>query len=527
MSSVEELVGVIFILFIAFAALAILAQRLNLPSSILLVLAGLVLGFVPGLPRIALDPNLILLLFLPLLLYSSAWSTSWRDFRANLRPISLLAIGLVLITTIVIALVVHIVTGLSLPASFVFGAIISPTDAIAATAIAQRLGVPRRIVTVVEGESLVNDATGLVAYRFAVVAVVAGTFLLAEVSIQFVIVSLGGIAIGLLVGIVAAWVHHHLDDPSTEMVITLLTPFAAYLPAEALNVSAVLAVVTAGLYLTWRSTNLFSPNTRLQITSAWNIVIFLLNNFVFILIGLQLPSILSALANTSPVVLLWYAFIVSFAVILVRILWVFPATYLPRWLNPQLRHNDPFPGWRNVVVVSWTGMRGVVSLAAALALPTITSHGVPFPGRDLIIFLTFAVILATLVIQGLSLPALIHILRLSDDGERTRETRLAREMAARAAIERIDELNPENPELQDGMNDLRGHYQHRLQLLNQGLSEDKKTNFITYQHIRREALGAERKAIIQLRNRGEINDEVLHTIEHEIDLEEQRWVVER
>jgi len=421
-------------LLLAVAALATLATRLGVPYPILLVLGGSALGFVPGLPSVELDPELVFLLFLPPLLYVSALFTSWRDFRANIRPISLLAVGLVLMTTFVVAAVVHTVIGIPWVAAFVLGAIVSPTDAIAATTVAQRLGVPRRIVTILEGESLVNDATGIVAYRVAVAAVVTGAFSIWEAGLQFVVGAAGGVAVGFAVGWIVVWARRHLsEDPSVQNTVSLLTPFVAYLAAEELPhslwkflhelsgvpgdlyFSGVLAVVTTGLYLGRKGPYVISSGTRLQGYATWELITFLLNGLIFILIGLQLDSVVEGLDEYTAGQIISYAVLVSLTVILVRVIWVFPATYAPRWAIRRIRERDPSPPWRSVSVIAWTGMRGVISLAAALALPFQAAAGVPFPDRNLIIFLTFCVILATLVVQGLSLPVLIRTLGLEDD----------------------------------------------------------------------------------------------------------------
>jgi len=530
--SISSILILVLGLLVAVVALAIIAPRLHIPYPILLVLGGLLLGFVPGLPRFTLDPDVVFLLFLPLLLSSSAWQTSWRDFHANLRPISLLAFGMVLLTTIVVAVVVHVlIPGLPWAVAFVLGAIVSPTDAVAATAIAQRLGIPQRIVTILEGESLVNDATGLVAYRFAVAAVVTGVFSLGEASLQFVVVSVGGIALGLVAGWGLSYVHRWLDNPPLEITVTLVTPFAVYLLGEeVLHVSGVLATVTTGLYLTWRAPTFFSSGTRLQAEAVWAMLIFLLNGLVFILIGLQLPGILAILNTTiaqrSPILLVWYAALVSLTVILVRLVWVFPQALLPRLLSRRLREHDPYPGWRTVVLIGWTGMRGVVSLAAALALPEVTAEGAAFPERAFVIYLTFGVILATLVVQGLSLPLLIRGLGLHDDGASERQETQARLTAAQAALARLDELASQNEVSQESAQHLRKHYEAQVRSITKRFkkAEDEpgEDHATTYQQLQREALQAERSAVIGLRNRGEINDEVLRRIERELDLEEQR-----
>jgi monovalent cation/hydrogen antiporter len=532
----------ILILLAAVAALATLASRINIPYPILLVLGGLVLGFVPGLPRVDLEPEVVFLLFLPPLLYVSAIFTSWRDFRANLRPISLLAVGLVLMTTCVVAAVAHWAIDLPWASAFVLGAIVSPTDAIAATSVAQRLGVPRRIVTVLEGESLVNDATGIVAYRIAVAAVVLGTFSLWQAGLQFVIGAIGGIAVGLAVGWGIIWARRHVaDDPDIQNTISLLTPFTAYLLAEEPShwawgqlglpgefaFSGVLAVVTTGLYLGRRAPGVISPETRLQGYAFWELVTFLLNGLIFALIGLQLEGIMERLSERTPYSvpeLVLYGALVSLAVILARFLWVFPATYVPRWLSRHIRQHDPSPPVRQVTVIAWTGMRGVISLAAALALPLTTAGGEPFPGRDIILFLTFCVILATLVVQGLSLPVLIRALGLEDDGSQEREEIEGRIEVANAALARIEELVQEEWVREDTAERVRGLYNYRRSRFaarsdgDDGLEERSAA----YQRLMRDLLHAQRTALIRLRNEGWIGDEVMHRIEHDLDLEESR-----
>ena len=515
-------------MLLAVAALALLARKLHIPYPILFVIGGLLLGLIPSLPRVRLDPELVFVFFLPPLLYPAAMFTSWRDFRANLRPISLLAIGLVLFTTVAVALLAHHFMGLPLAAGFVLGAIISPPDAIAATAIAQRLRIPRRIVTILEGESLVNDSTALVAYQFAKVAVVTGTFSWLQASGQFFLVSLGGILLGLAVGWLAEWFHRRVEDAPIEVTVSLLTPFAAYLPAEHFGVSGVLSVVAAGLYLGWRLPEITDYRTRLEARPVWDMVGFLLNGFVFILIGLQFPEVLSGLTDKTytPQQLIWYAVITSAAVIGVRILWVFPATYLPRILFKRICERDPCPSWRHVMIIGWTGMRGVVSLAAAMALPLEIKPGVPFPGRDLILFLTFVVIFVTLVLQGLSLPPLIRWLGIKDDGTREREEREARLKANQAALIRLTEIAESDPTKADAMQRLRVEYEdHILQLKASAPGRaGKKVRIFSdeYERLSQVALEQERKTLLELRNTSAISDEVLREIQSDIDLAEAR-----
>jgi monovalent cation/hydrogen antiporter len=512
-------------MFIAVVVLAALATWTRLPYPILLVLGGLALGFLPGLPRITLDPDLVLLLFLPPLVYSSAWLTSWREFRANLRPILWLSVGLVLATTVLVAVVAHEGLGFSWPVAFVLGAVVSPTDAVAATATARRFGLTRRVVTLIEGESIVNDATGLVVYRFGIAAVITGAFFLWQASLQFVLVSVGGLLIGLVVAVPLAWVHRRLDDAPIEITLTLLTPFVVYVLAQAMAVSGVLAVLAAGLYLSRQSARFFSSNTRLQAYAVWTVLVFVLNGALFLLIGLQLRSILQAVAASAPLALVQDAVVICLAVILIRIAGVLATAYLPRWLDPGLRRRDPYPDWRNVVVVAWTGLRGGVSLAAALAIPLVIAGGMPFPDRDLLIFLTFCVILATLVLQGLSLDPLIRLLKLEVDTSLEQEHARAHLAAAHAAQRRLDELAGEEWVPEAYVQRLRAFYdeQERLNTARlDGTADHEDFDRATAQNrLRQEVLRAQRAKVIRLRDQGRIDDEVLRLVERELDLEEQ------
>jgi monovalent cation/hydrogen antiporter len=512
-------------LFVAVVALAALATWTRLPYAILLVLGGLALGFMPGLPTITFDPNLVLLLFLPPLVYSSAWLTSWREFRASLRPILLLAVGLVLATTVLVAVLAHVALGLSWSVAFVLGAVVSPTDAVAASTTARRLGLSHRVVTIIEGESIVNDATGLVVYRFAVAAVISGAFSLWQASLQFFVVSIGGLLVGLVVAVPLAWIHRRLDDAPIEITLTLLTPFAVYALAQALEVSGVLAVLAAGLYLSRQSSRMFSSNTRLHAYAVWAVLIFVLNGILFLLIGLQLRGILQRVASRAPLTLARDAVLLCLAVILVRLVYVIAAAYLPRWLDPGLRRRDPYPGWRNVIVVAWTGLRGGVSLAAALAIPLFIRDGVPFPERNLVIFLTFCVILATLVLQGLTLDPLIRLLKLEADTTSDQEHARAHLAAARAAQRRLDELASEEGVSEAEVQQLRSFYdeQERSNRARLDGSEDAEDLHRTTarNRLRQEVLTAERRAVIRMRDQGHIDDEVLRQVERELDLEEQ------
>ena len=524
----------VFVLLVAVVVLASVATRLRVPYPILLVVGGLALGFVPGLPRITLDPALVLFLFLPPLIYSSAWLTSWRDFHADLRSILLLAIGLVLACTTLVAVVAHAALGLTWPVAFVLGALVSPTDAVAASATVQRLGVARRVVAILEGESMLNDATGLVTYRFAVAAVVSGVFTFWQASWQFVVVSAGGILIGLLIAWPVAWLHRHLDDAPREITITLLTPFAAYLLADALGASGVLAVLAAGLYLSRQSAALFSPNTRLQADSFWTVLVFLLNGLVFVLLGLQLRGILETLTGQSPAVLIGYVALVTLVVIVVRLAWVAVATSVLRLLARFSLITYRWGGWRNALLVGWAGMRGAVSLAAALALPVTIVGGRPFPARDLLIVVTFGVILCTLVGQGLSLTPLIRALGVQPDGKAEQELRLARHEVTLAALARLDELAATEGMPQEVVADQRAHLEQKLDRRGPpaggedqgdggdgGDGEKPADAWAAARYLRREVISAERSALIALRNQGKIDDEVVRRLERDLDLEQQ------
>jgi Na+/H+ antiporter len=518
-----QIVEILLGLLVAVAALVTIARKLAIPYPILLILGGLVLGFIPNLPSVVLDPDLVFLIFLPPLLYWDALTTPIRELRTNIRSILLLAIGLVLTTMTVVGVVAHFAIGLPWPVAFVLGAIISPTDTVAASAIAQRLSLPRSIIAVLEGESLLNDATALVAYSAASGVVASGSFSLLQTGWQFVIASVGGIIVGLLVGLLVFWIRHYLHDPPVENTVSLLTGFVAYLPAQALGLSGVLSVVASGLFLERQGPKIVSPQTRLQATQFWQVVTFLLNGLLFILVGLQLNSIMASNALPSAGNLALDAVLICLTIILVRIAWVFPGAYLPRFLSQRLsrrvRESDLYPSWKAVAVVAWTGMRGGVSLAAALALAP------NFPERSLIVFLAFCVILATLVVQGLTLPPLIQWLDLAEDGVLKQEEEKARMKIFQAAFARLEELAHEDWVSQEIIEDLRTHYmqmKHKHKARLDGEDNIFTERIAVYQRLQRELLAAKRKTLIALRDSGIINDEVLRKIQYDIDMEEVR-----
>jgi monovalent cation/hydrogen antiporter len=521
---------VLLALLLAVAALLAAAPALRIPYPILLVLAGLALGFVPGVPTLTLPPELVLVAILPPLLYSSAFFTSLRELRANVRPIGLLAVGLVITTMVAVAVVAHaLVDDMSWSAAFVLGAVVSPTDPIAATAIMRRLGVPRRVVSIVEGESLVNDGTALVLYRVAVTAAVAGTFSIWDASWRLLWSVVGGVAIGLVVGVVVAAVRRRLDNPPVEVTIALLTGYLAFIPANAVEASGVLAVVTVGIYLGWHTPELTSYQTRLQGAAVWEIFTFVLNALLFVLVGLQLPRILDALTGFSAGQLVRWALLVTGTVVVTRLLFVPVFTFLPwRWVR-TFGPNDPPPSLARAFVVSWAGMRGAVSLAAALAIPLVTDAGGPFPQRDLIVFLTFCVILGTLVVQGLTLPVAIRMLGIEADNLDVKEHAKARIKAADAALARLEELEGEDWVRAETAERLRGLYGFRRTRFMSRFNEDDdgaiEEQSLAYQRLRRELFDAERSAIVDLRRRGVIDDEVERRLYRDLDLEDARLEV--
>jgi monovalent cation/hydrogen antiporter len=510
------------------AALLASADLLRIPYPILLVMGGVAIGAVPGMARIELPPDLVLVAVLPPLLYGTAFFTSLRELRANAGPIALLAIGLVLSTTLIVAVIAHAaIPGFDWPTAFVLGAIVSPTDPTAATAIAQRLGLPRRLIGVIEGESLVNDGTALVAYRFALAAVVTGSFSVADASLRFVVNVVGGIAIGVTVGYVIRRVRRRLDNPPVEITISILSGYFAYLPAQAAGVSGVLAAVTVGIYIGWHTPELTTPQTRLQGQAVWEILFFVLNALLFALVGLQLPLIMDRLSGSSTATLVTYGAAVTAAVVGARLAWIFATAYLPQLLRPGASAGGTAPRWKPAIVLTWSGMRGAVSLAAALALPLATDAGAPFPNRELIVFLTFAVIVGTLGLQGLTLPALIRLLGLEDDGLAAKEEAKARIHAAEAALARLGELVNEDWVRADTADRMRGLYDFRRERFRaryrpeegDGGAEDRS---VSYQRLRRELLDAEREAVVELRRSGRIDDDVMRRVVRDLDLEDAR-----
>jgi monovalent cation/hydrogen antiporter len=522
---VEHVELVVFGLLLGVAALAVLARIVGVPYPITLVVGGSVIGFIPGVPSVELEPELVLLIFLPPLLYGAAFFTSLRDLRRNARPIALLAIPLVGVTMVAVAVVAHEVIGLGWGESFVLGAIVSPTDAVAPAEIMRRIGAPRRLVTVVEGENLTNDWTALVLYRFAVAAVVTGSFSLVEATGKFVLTGVGGLVIGLAAGWIIKEVRSRIDDPPTEITISILSGYAAYLPAEELGASGVIAAVTVGIYMGWHTPQLTTPIMRIQGISVWEILTFLLNAVLFLLVGMQLPRVIDDITGYSAGELIVWGLLISLVVIVVRLLWGFTVTYLIRAIDRRPIQRERRASWEERLVIGWAGMRGSVSLAAALALPLQTDAGAAFPARDLIILLAYVVILVTLVGQGLTLAPLIERLEVTDDGSEEREEVMARVRLAEAALARVEELREEDWARDDTLDRVHGMYDYRRRRFaarEDGDADHYEERTGAYQRLMVEVFDAQREELIGLRNRGDISDEVRRRVERELDLEESR-----
>jgi CPA1 family monovalent cation:H+ antiporter len=508
-------------LLVVVAVLVTISRRIRVPYPVLLLLGGLVVGLIPGIPPLQLDPDIVFLVVLPPLLYVSAFLTPIRDFRANLKNISSLAIGLVAVSAAVVAfMAMALVPGMSWPLAAALGAIVSPPDAVAATAIAQRLAVPRRVISILEGESLLNDASALTIYRAAIGAAAA----VATVSVvgslgSFVFVALGGILIGLVVGWIATWVRLHLTDTPVEITVSLITPYAAYLPAELLGVSGVLAAVTAGLYVGRRASQIMGSEARLAGRAVWESLVFLLTGVVFLAIGFQISTISRQMDRTTLLQLAAVGVLVSAALIVVRAIWVFGLSLRDLLAKDQRRIR-----LRESIVLSWAGMRGVVSLAAALAIP-ISLPGNALPARDAIIIITFTVILVTLVGQGLTLPLVIRALRLGGDADEGHEESHARRELIEEALRRIDDLEKRWPNHKPLIDQLRTGYQHRAEheeQLHEAPGNEAEQELVEHRQIRSDVIDAQRDALAAMRDRGAIDDDVLRNIERDLDLEEIR-----
>lgn len=526
-------IEIVFLLLLLFVVVfGALARRLAIAYPIVLVVGGLLLSFIPGIPKVTLNPDLVFFVILPPLLYSAAWLTSWREFSYNLVSIFLLAFGLVTFTVVGVTQAGQwFLPGFDWRVGLVLGAIVAPTDAIAATSIAKRLGLPRRTVDILEGESLLNDASALLALEFGIGLLVAGhvpTF--SEGVLRLCYLTAAGIAVGLVIGEIVHLVEHRLDDAPIEIAMSILTPYVAYLVADFIRASGVLAVVACGLYLSRKSSHFFSPTVRLQAWAVWDSLTFILNGLVFVLIGLQLPYVMGAIRDHNLRTLILYGLAFSGLLILLRVIWMFPGAYLANVIRSRLlRQTEPLPPARHIFIVGWTGMRGVVSLAAAIAIPQTLSDGAPFAQRNMIIFLAFSVILVTLVLQGLTLPPLIRALGVAATSDSQPEEREARRAILQAALSYLEKSRSEaDSEGAEVYEDLAQHYRHRFATLaDEGDgSQDgiDPTFYKRFNDLSRELLRVERQTAVQLRNQRRISDELLRVIEHELDLGEARLI---
>jgi CPA1 family monovalent cation:H+ antiporter len=521
-------VEALFLLLLLFVALfAGLARRLRVPYPILLVIAGLILSFLPGMPRVDLNPDVVFLVFLPPLLYAAAWALSWREFQRNFSSIAMLAVGLVLFTILGLAIVAgKLLPGCDWRSGVLLGAVVAATDAIAATSIARRVGLPQQIVDILEAESLVNDGTGLVALQFGLLILVTGrTPSVIESMGRLVYLTGGGVLIGLAVGALVAWFERWVDDGGIEIVISILVPYATYLLGARIRVSGVMAVIACGMYMSRKSATYMSPRVRLQATAVWDALTFVLNGIVFVLIGLQLPYVMAQISGTSHPVLLKYGLGFSIVMIAVRMAWVYGETYLSyalrRWVR-KVETDPPMP--RTIFIIGWGGMRGVLSLAAAISLPYTRFGGRPFPQRNMIIYLAFCLMFATLVVQGLTMPWLIRLLGMSQTEPGNSEEHEARRILLREAITHLSRRRSKNRDESAMFSELIAVYQRRLD----ALPEEQEVELLgTVDRSARKGallsvLQVEREALIRLRDEDQINDEVLRTLQHELDLAESR-----
>ncbi len=525
--------SVIIIIMLGIIILGLISAKYKFPFPIVLVLAGLCISLIPGLPTITLNPEVVFLIFLPALLYGAAWNTNLHEFKSTFRSITMAAVALVLFTVVIIAIVAHaVIPGIDWPLAFLIGAIVSPPDAVAAASITKGLGLHPRLLAILEGESLLNDASGLIAYKYALAAILAGNFVLWQASLNFLLVAFGGIAIGLILAHLIFLVHKtFICDAVIEVSLTILTPFMAYLLAEHFHCSGVLAVVTAGLYLSYRSSEMLSNQSRIIAFSVWEVVLYILNSLVFILIGLQLRSVVQGISNEySYAQLALYGTVISLAVILARFIYVYPAAYIPRLLSKKIR-KEPFLK-ANLIVFGWAGMRGVVSMAAAMALPLTMPDGSAFAHRNLVIYLTFCVILTTLVLLGLTLPWVIRKLKIIPYSIVSQEYEVRTKVVSEAITHIEANLSLVNENL---LNNIKSKYEVKFNRLQKtdlpsnyfGNGNTLEGNiFNEFSQMQIDLIAVERKSLQQLHKAGEANEEILRKMERELDLEETRLEME-
>lgn len=528
--------GFLIILMLLFlvSMLVMVGQKLRISYPVFLVIGGLIISFIPGIPRVNIDPDLVFLIVLPPLLYEAAWQTSWHSFWKYRRPIGLLGFGLVLFTSGIVALVSTLmIPGFTPALGFLLGGIISPPDAVAATSVLRGLRIPKRIVSILEGESLVNDAASLIIYRFAITAVFTGAFAWQRAVSEFFIATLMGIAIGLLIAHVFYVIHRWLPTtPNIDTALSFMTPYFMYIAAEHFNYSGVMAVVSGGLFLSFRSHEILNYNSRIQSTNFWATVSFIFNGLVFILIGLQLPSVEEGLHDGTLAEAILYGVVISLVTILIRMIWVYPATFLPRWLSKGIREREPRPNWQGVFVVSWAGMRGVVSLASALSIPLTLFWGDPFPMRNLILFITFVVILFTLVVQGLTLPLIIKWLNVGTQEEAQHTAEAEQETTIRlrlmkAAQEKLHIKYSSHIHGNELLENLKLQLHSNISFVSQRLEslERRDTEIADmdlHNRVMYDLIKAQRRELSRLRREREFDDETLRRHEAQLDLDEAR-----
>jgi Na+/H+ antiporter len=522
----NHLLLVLTMLF-AVSMLALLSEKLKVPYPIVLVLAGLIISFIPGVPLVRMRPDIIFLIFLPPLLYSAAWNTAWSEFWHLRRSIGTLAFGLVIFTATGIAFVSYwLIPNFSLAAGFLLGSIISPPDAIAATSVLQKLKIPRRVTTILDGESLLNDATSLIVFRFALISILTGQFIFWDAAVGFISVAIMGVVIGLAIGHMVYLIHKNLPTTAgTDTALTLITPYLMYLTAEHFHFSGVLAVVSGGLLVSYRSADIFAYNSRLQSLTVWSVLVFLLNGIVFILIGLQLPQIIKGIEGYSFPHIIFYEVIISLVTIIIRLFWVFTVNYLTRLLKPRRATREDRFYWKAVFIVGWSGMRGVVSLASALAIPLTLSTGIAFPYRSLILFITFTVILATLILQGLSLPFLLRWLKLETHENDVQQENTLRYKLAIAVIDYLERNCPTEIAEIPVFARVKSRYERMAELANKSLlaDDDLPPSFMkTYRDMLLEIIRVRRDALKKMHRDNIFADHLIRAKERELDLEEAR-----
>jgi Na+/H+ antiporter len=524
----DGLLIVIALLFVV-SMLAMVSSRLRISYPILLVLAGLGISIIPGIPEIKLDPDIVFIIFLPPLLYSSAWSMSWHEFWAMRRPIGMLAFGLVLFTAVAVAYFSNwLIPDFPLVLGFLLGGIVSPPDAIAASSVLEGMKISKQVTTILEGESLVNDASSLIVYRFALAALFTGRFVFWKAGMDFLVVISLGILIGLAIAHIVYAIHRWLPTtPTIDTAITLISPYLMYLGAEHFHCSGVLAVVSGGLFLSYRSQDIFDYGSRLTTTGVWNVVVFLLNGVVFILIGLQLPMIIRGLGEYSLRAVIGYGVAISVVAIVVRLLWVYPGAYLPRMIDRRVRRRERRPGSRQVFIIGWSGMRGLVSLASALAIPIALPGGEGLPHRNLILCITFIVILITLVFQGLTLPWIIRWLKIEvDDGEREKRLNLKLRLD-RVALDHINTGYADEVASIEPFSTLKARYEKKIELTagileKEGAHEAIPSFMIRFRELQLELIRVQRGELARMRHRNEFPEDLMRSEEFELDLEEAR-----